>query len=232
MEPNKERPFYKGELVDLLVATEELALQSNWADWFNSQQTTANTHHGIFPNTRQNQVDFVNSAPGMGRLSLLIAKSGTSDLIGTVSLSGIEFRRGVAEVAIIMDTESEFNYHPLSGFEALSIMIVHAFDVMGLERIDSAQVFPQMAQWNQWMELLGFQSEGIKRNAFKKGNTFSDAVIMGCLRKDYEKFVSRRNGRLWGGKKLMMKEISELPVQGFATLLAQSIEKLYQEYFD
>tara|TARA_B100000674_G_C37828740_1_gene909452 strand:- start:881 stop:1174 length:294 start_codon:yes stop_codon:yes gene_type:complete len=50
--------FIKGDLVDLVVLTEEIVKKTNWYKWFNDEETTKNMQKHYFPNTREMQLNF------------------------------------------------------------------------------------------------------------------------------------------------------------------------------
>ena len=227
----KSRPFYEGENIDLIVPTVEHARESSWPDWFNDQHTTRYTHHGIFPNSVEDQVEFVQGLRASGRIALLITAKGRETPVGTVSLSSVDMRNRTAAIAIVMDTKTAETVHPQAALEAISLMTEHAFNVLGLRRIDSGQAYPALARWNQMLEILGYRTEGIRRNAFARGHVISDDVIMACLHENFSALVDQRGGRLWPGSKAAIELIRSLPAQSFAARLDEAYRALEAEYF-
>jgi len=50
--------FIKGELVDLVVLTEDIVENTNWYNWFNDEDNTKNMQKHYFPNTKQMQLEY------------------------------------------------------------------------------------------------------------------------------------------------------------------------------
>ena len=224
------RPFYTGETIDLVVPTIEHVENSSWSDWFNNQKTNQFTNHAIFPNTIEAQRDFFLGL-GNSRFSLLVTAKDRKVPIGTVSLSGIDFRRRLAAIAIVMDTQTEERVSAFASLEALATLTQHAFDVMGLDRIEAGQVYPGLARWNQLLELLGYRSEGFKRAAFSRGHVVSDEVTMACLYSNYRKIADARDGVLWPGTHAVIGLVRALPKKSFAQTLDEAHRMLEAEYF-
>lgn len=226
------RPFYSGENINLVIPTKEHVESSSWTDWFNNQQTTAHTTHGIFANLVENQFKFFESLTTGDRLVLLIENPAhPMNPIGVVSLSSIDLRKQTAAIAIIMDTQSSVPHSPLSSLEAMAAMTEHGFQNIGLRRIDAGQVFPALEKWNRLLELLGYRTEGFKRQAFRRGHDIQDEVVMGALYQDFLELKSRRNNVFWPGNRTITSEISKLPKPGFATVLYDVFINEQKKYF-
>ena len=52
----KFETFIKGEVVNLVLLTEEIAAKTDWYSWFNDQKLTKLLKQGYFPNTPEDQV--------------------------------------------------------------------------------------------------------------------------------------------------------------------------------
>lgn len=227
------RPFYSGENINLVIPTKEHVENSSWTDWFNSQQTTAHTTHGIFLNSFENQLKFFESLSSGDRLVLLIENPKfPMEPFGVISLSSIDLRKQTAAIAIIMDTETSVPHSPLSSLEAMAAMTSHGFENIGLRRIDAGQVFPALEKWNRLLELVGYRTEGFKRQAFRRGHQIQDEVVMGAIYEDFLAFKSKRNNKFWPGNNSITSEISSLPKTGFASVLHKTISQEQEKYFD
>lgn len=229
---SERRPFYEGQIVDLLVPTRADVENSTWLDWFNSQKTNRFTQHAVFPNTLERQLEFFDSLQRESRLALLVATKGEHRICGTVSLSGIDFRRSSAAIAIVMDTEATPSSPPFASLEAMALLTQHAFDVLGLRRINAGQVYPGLERWNQLLELLGYRSEGFRRQAFVRGQTVSDEVILACLYSHYAELVANRGGSLWPGADKVVELIRALPKKSFASALDEAFRSVEKSYFN
>lgn len=231
MKPVKADVFYNGETIDLIVPTRELAEKSTWYSWFNSQGTTRFTDHGIFPNTPEKQIEFFNSLSNGTRFALLLRLKNHTEPSGVVSLSSINFRKRTAALAIITDTEANPAIPPFAAMEAVAAVTEHGFNVMGLRRIESGQVYPALSKWNQMLELFGYRTEGFKRKAYSRGQVVSDEVSMACLLETFDQICEERDNKFWPGAREISVLIRSLPKETFAEKLDRTIRELEKEYF-
>lgn len=220
------RPFYSGENIDLVVPLEQHVWESSWPYWLNDELTTRFTTHGLMPNSPAKQKKFFESLTEDSRFALLITAPSGQVPIGVVSLSGIDFRSGRCAVAIIMDLKSEVTHSPLAALEAMAFVTSHAFEVLGLRRIDAGQVYPDNERWRKSLQLLGYRAEGIKREAFKRGNVIKDEVLLGCTLMDYLEIKQARDGHFWPGNSHITKELSRLPAQSIAQQLDKYLRSI------
>lgn len=68
--------------------------------------------------------------------------------------------------------------------EALTALLDHAFDGLGLHRID-ADTDPMNRAAIQLLERLGFQREGLLRERWRTAGRKSDAALYGLLRHEW-----------------------------------------------
>ena len=231
MKPLKADVFYNGETIDLIVPTRELAEKSSWYSWFNSQGTTKYTDHGIFPNTPEQQVAFFNSLSNGSRFALLLRLKNHSEPSGIVSLSSIDFRKRTASLAIITDTDAIPAIPPFAALEAVAAVTEHGFNVMGLRRIESGQVYPALAKWNQMLEIFGYRTEGFRRKAYSRGQTISDQVLLACIFENFEALNTQRENKFWPGAREISQLIRTLPKVSYAEQLDSMMRELENQYF-
>ncbi len=226
----KERAFYTGENIRLVVPTIEHVENSSWASWFNSQRTSQYTSHAIVTNTVEDQRAFYLGMRSTGRFALLITALENAEPVGVVSLSAIDYRQGTAAIAIVMDTETDQKLPALASLEAMARMTIHAFDVMGLKRIEAGQVFPDLKRWARLLELLGYRAEGFKRQAFARGQQRSDVVALSCLYASYRELSEGHGGTLWPGSARMLELIRNLPRVSLAERLDRAQRDVLEAY--
>lgn len=225
------RPFYRGETIDLVVPAPHHLTSSSWADWLNDELTTRFTTHGLMPNSVNTQARFLESLDNGDRFALLITPKGNDQPIGVVSLASIDYRKGSCALAIIMDLQTEQSHSPLAALEAVALVTTHAFDKLGMRRIDAGQVFPEHERWRKSLELLGYRAEGIRRDAFKRGYDISDEVMLGCRYNVYFSLKSQRGGKLWTSVSDMTDKLAKIPKQSFAQVLDAAIRVIESNYF-
>lgn len=221
--------FIQGELVDLAIPTEEFARGDIWYRWFNDWNINRYLAQGAYPNTRDLQSKFFNSI-GSDRLVLIVQnKSGIP--FGVTSLSFIDQTKKTCDNAIVVDSRVDTQISGIASLEAVSIMVKHGFESLGMKRISGGQ-HVNLRSWQQRLELLGFKIEGIHENQFIKGNEVSNSVAIACLYCDYLEILKRRSGRLWDGKEKMLTRIRNLPKKSFRDELDEIYKNSRKAYYD
>jgi len=112
-----------------------------------------------------------------------LALRDTNTLIGTVTLFNLSVSNGRAEIGYAMGTafwgQGYMN-------EALTALIVHAFDVMNFRRLE-ADVDPRNTASIRTLERLGFQREGFLRERWHVGGELQDALFYGLLKREWQR---------------------------------------------
>ena len=202
--------FIEGESIDLCVATEKIAFESDWYKWFNDKTINKNLEQGLFPNTRETQRDFFISETNSGkRLILLIVTKG-AELKGVISLSNINFFSRTAEIALVIDGKIDRKESKLAALEAIALITQHGFDTMGLNRISGLQN-RALGFWQRHMELIGYRIEGAHRNSSRDSKSFTNnAVTIASTYDDYETIIENR-GKLFDSEAAMLDRLNALP---------------------
>ena len=104
-------------------------------------------------------------------------------LIGTTTLFHLNLDNGRAELGYAMGRA-----HWGKGYmnEALQALVLHAFEVMQLRRLE-ADVDPRNAASIRTLERLGFQKEGYLRERWHVNGEIQDAIFYGLLRREWQK---------------------------------------------
>ena len=112
-----------------------------------------------------------------------LALRDTNKLIGTVTLFHLNLSNGRAEIGYAMGST-----YWGKGYmnEALTALIVHAFDVLNLRRLE-ADVDPRNTPSVRTLERLGFQREGFLRERWHVGGELQDALFYGLLRREWQR---------------------------------------------
>ena len=50
--------FIKGEIIDLVVLTNEIVEKTNWYKWFNDEENTKHMQQHYYPNSKELQLKF------------------------------------------------------------------------------------------------------------------------------------------------------------------------------
>ena len=105
----------------------------------------------------------------------------SNKIIGTVTLFNLSLSNGRAEIGYAMGSA-----YWGKGYmnEALTALIVHAFDVVKLRRLE-ADVDPRNTPSVRTLERLGFQREGFLRERWHVEGELQDAFFYGLLKREW-----------------------------------------------
>ena len=205
MSENSYDVFIAGETIDLCVPSIDVSIIEQWYKWFNDPLVTANIMYGIFPNTFEAQQKYCESlVSDKSRISLLIKPKNKDYYVGIASISQIDYLSKDCDFTLVIGRKDGSKDSIFYGMETKALMTSHAFDNLGVERINSGQTI-SLAKWQDWQILFGYQIEGIHRKKFKKGRFAQDVLYSSCLLEDYLKILSGQNGKLWPGKAKIYK---------------------------
>lgn len=211
--------FIEGETIDLRIPTLEFAEKSDWYKWFNNPHVTQFLEHGVFPNTRDKQIEFYLKERDKRLLFVVTNKNG--EAIGSTSLTDINYKTQSCGTGTVIGNFIGLN--PLEALEIVARMTEHAFIKMGMKRIVAAQHIG-LIPWSHRMSLLGYRIEGIEKKAFVKGVEIVDVIKIACHYEDYQKIINHRNGTLWDSQEKMLERVKLLP--------KQPIHKKLQAFFE
>lgn len=199
--------FISGEKINLCVPNEDDF--EVWASWFNSMETTKHLEQGKFPHTVQQQKEFYYNAIQNNRF-LAHIKDKQGKLLGVISLSDINYEKSSCQVAIVCPVKS--NIAKYAALEARALVTQHAFDRFGLHRVWAGQSYPSLNGWSQYLEIIGYKTEGIIRKGFVHGSTVTPTNLLSITSEDYNELLKRRQGCLWPGEEkasFLLKKIKQ-----------------------
>ena len=105
------------------------------------------------------------------------------ELLGFVELDGIHWNRGVGWLAIAIGDRD--NWGKGIGTEAMDLILRFAFHELNLHRVQLT-VFEYNDRAIAVYEKLGFQREGVYREALYRDNQRYDMFLYGLLRREWE----------------------------------------------
>ena len=118
----------------------------------------------------------------------------------------------------------------LAALEAVALISEHGFKELGLNRIYGGQAYPGLKSWNKLLEVIGYQVDGIERNALRRGHKYSDKLEISLIFEDYLK-ISKSRGKLWPSMKKIKEIIRKQPKNSFAEILNREMERLKKEHY-
>lgn len=203
--------FIKGENVNLKIPTLNFVKNSNWYNLLNSKKNTKYLYQGIFPNTLEEQIIFFKNSKLNNRLNLIIFDK-KDNFIGVISLSGINFEKKSADIALILNQDKKIGpvaKNFLSSLKSIALMTEHAFENLGLQKISASQII-DLKKWQNLMELVGYKLEGIGKQKFVKGIVVKDMLMISCVFKNYT-IIKNNRQKIWDSNKNMLRRIKNLP---------------------
>ncbi len=167
--------FIRGELVDLIVLTEEIAGKTSWYNWFNDEDNTVNMQKHYFPNTKRDQERyFINDISNdKSKLQLGIFHKEDQLLIGIIALTDINFINRKCAIAGLI---GEKKYRSIIYYlEANRLLIRHAVHSLNMHKISGGSISREIALYYERM--LGFKIEGILKQDVYKDGKYKDAYM-------------------------------------------------------
>lgn len=110
-----------------------------------------------------------------------VAERAGDAMIGTTTLFSLSGPHRRAEIGYSLLSAHQGQGHAL---EALQLALSHAFDVLGLERIE-ADIDPRNSASIRLVERLGFRREGLLRQRWRVDGEVCDSYFYGLLREEF-----------------------------------------------
>ncbi|MDA5107587.1 GNAT family N-acetyltransferase [Brevibacillus thermoruber] len=123
-------------------------------------------------------------------LLLLIALRETDEVIGDIALQNIDGMNRNANIRIAISSQ-EHQGRGL-GTEAMRLLLDYGFGILNLHRIE-LNVFSYNARAIRAYEKLGFQREGVQREALYYNHQYHDSIIMSILEHEYRAKHLKKN---------------------------------------
>ena len=224
--------FLAGETVDLCAPSGNDWVLDQWYRWFNKADITKYLAQGVYPNTRELQKAYYDSLiSNTSRIVLLIRPKKHDRFVGVASLSSIDRVMRQCDYAMVIGEKMNDGDALFYGMESKCMMTEHAFESLGIERINSTQV-TELVRWQRWQILFGYQVEGFLRKKFRKGRNVSDVLISSCLLDDYKKIKNLRGGKFWPGKKAIFELLKQLPKETLIDEVMAWLPEKQDAYFE
>lgn len=113
---------------------------------------------------------------------LLIAQRDNDHVIGDIQIGGIDTFNRNAYIRISIDQQG--NQGKGFGSEAMRLMLDYGFGILNLHRIE-LNVFAYNERAIHTYEKLGFQREGVQRQALYYNHAYHDSILMSMLEEEY-----------------------------------------------
>ena len=224
--------FIEGETIDLCAPSDDELILDQWFRWFNKSEITKYLNQGLYPNTLELQKSFFKSTKqDQSRFTVLIRPKQKNQIIGVASLSHIDHIQRQCDFAMVIGERVSGEGSLFFGMEAKARLTQHAFDILGIERVNSTQA-KELVRWQRWQILFGYQIEGVLRNKFRKGSSVHDVYASSCILKDYNKLLKIRGGQYWPGKSEMFELIKKIPKNTLIDEIDEWLPEKQEDYWN
>ena len=177
--------FIKGELIDLVVLTEEIIEKTNWYNWFNDEENTKHMQKHYFSNTKVMQLEFLrNVIENNTKLQLGVVQKDENYFCGVVSLNDIDYINSNADISLVI---GEKKYHNLQiAYEAVKLIIDHAFFTLNLHKIHAGYI-ETLEPWGLFLKrTFGFIEEGVQNEQVFKNGEYLNVINLGLIVNQYK----------------------------------------------
>jgi RimJ/RimL family protein N-acetyltransferase len=122
---------------------------------------------------------------------LAIEEVATGRLIGNASLSSIDRINRSARISLTIGESAGIS----AGVEVYGLLIEHAFCRLNLNRVADG-THENLRTFVRMLSVLGFEEEGVAKEAFLRDGKFSDIIYFRVLASTFFELRSRRDGSI------------------------------------
>ncbi len=174
-----EKPTLEGEMIHLRpIRADDAAAMWDMVSDPEGRRTTGTTTEF----TPEQVAAWCATVEGLdGRIDLAITANGSDEYLGEIVLNDIDEVVGSADLRLAMRPAYRGRGY---GTEAIELVLGLAFDGIGLHRV-GLDVLSINARAHSLYENIGFVVEGRQRDAYRDGDGWCDAILMGMLEDEY-----------------------------------------------
>jgi RimJ/RimL family protein N-acetyltransferase len=138
----------------------------------------------LFPHTLTGTENFLNSKlEGKGNQGFVIADKETKNYIGQIDLINIDWKNRVAKMGIVIGDPQ--NRGKGYGTEAVGLLQTFVFERLNLNKLELDVHDYNLNAYRCYLK-CGFVEEGRIRQNFYIDGRYTDTIIMGILKSEYE----------------------------------------------
>lgn len=168
-------------------------IDGKWFSWFNNKEITKYLERGVYPNTVQKQIEYVESLKDdKTKVVLCIIDKVSDKHIGVISISNINLINRKANISIVM---GEKKYSIGAPLEAMALMTEYAFDRLNLVKLNAGQSI-KLWKWVDKLELIGYRIEGYIEAGMIRDGEIHDCVHTGITAKRFYDLKKLRKGKI------------------------------------
>jgi ribosomal-protein-alanine N-acetyltransferase len=187
-----DEAFLTGHTIYLRRPVEADVTEGNWHRWYNDQAVTRFNTHGVYPISREQELEYVRAALARpNTLLLVVCEKGTDRLLGNVALQNIDLINRKANIGLTLGEEAGLT----TGVEAFGLICDHGFSRLNLNRIADG-THEKLEPFAHMIGVLGFEIEGRGRQDYMRDGRTYDQILFGCLAADFFRLKAERNGEI------------------------------------
>ena len=174
-----EKPTLQGEMIVL----RPIRADDSDAMWDMLADPEGNRLTGTTATFTREQVDAwaASRATAEGRYDFAVTANGSDELLGEIVLNDIDEVLRSANLRLSMRPAYRGRGY---GTEGIQLVLGFAFDGLGLHRVE-LDVLSINARAKSLYENIGFRVEGRRRDAYRDGDGWCDAIDMSILEDEY-----------------------------------------------
>jgi ribosomal-protein-alanine N-acetyltransferase len=159
-------------------------IHGDYAGWLNDPEVCEGNRHAIFPKTQTALVDYIKKLEkSNSQVVLAFLLRSDSRHIGNVSLQDIDFLNRSADLAILLGAKEFWGNG--YGLEVIFEMLKYGFQRLGLRRITCGTLSNNIGMQKIALK-IGFQQEGVRREAVYKNGKFHDIIEYGIFADEFQ----------------------------------------------
>ncbi|MCD4757561.1 MAG: GNAT family N-acetyltransferase [Arcobacteraceae bacterium] len=209
---------------------EEKHLTPSYISWLNGSKTTQYNSHGVFPNTKQKTLRYIESIQNdSSTIVLAIIEQLTDTHIGNIAIQYIDFSNSTCEISIMIGDRNYWSHG--YGYEAFHRIIQHCFNKLNLNKISIGTTSDNISMQNV-AKKLGMTQEGTRRSEIKRDSQYFDIYLYGLLKDEYkipkQKIVASIEARMTSSRLpgKVLKLINNIPALELMVKRVLRAEKL------
>ena len=162
---------------------EEKHLTPSYINWLNGSKTTQYNSHGIFPNTKQKTLQYIESIQNdSSSVVLAMTEQLSNTHIGNIAIQSIDFINSTCEISIMIGHREYWSQG--YGLEAFHRIIQHCFNKLNLNKISIGTTSDNIGMQNIAKKLRMTQ-EGVRRSEIQRDGKYFDIYLYGLLQNEY-----------------------------------------------
>ena len=187
-----DEAFLTGHTIFLRRPVDTDVTEGNWHRWYNDQAVTRFNTHGVYPISREQELEYVRAAMARSNtLLLVVCEKGTDRLLGNVALQNIDLINRKANIGLTLGEEAGLT----AGVEAFGLICDHAFSRLNLNRVHDG-THEKLEGFARMIGVLGFEIEGRGRQDYMRDGRTYDQILFGCLAADFFRRKEERDGQI------------------------------------